>query len=105
MKITLKNSKDIGIYELYDTVAKELGYDVNNPDIHYDCRKINVARNIEENIYEHYKETSENKDSPDIEAAITMALLLYGPKSNQELSDDEVEVEDGFISYENKEEQ
>lgn len=45
MKITVSENK-YGVVEFYDAIAKQLGKDPEKCS--YDCRKINVARNIQD---------------------------------------------------------
>ena len=95
MKIRVP-SKIYGITELYDTVALAMGYnDVS--ELNYDCRNINVALNIQENFFKHYKEDNVEMSEGDFKAAMIALLLNYGPKTDELLSDYEVEVFKGFI--------
>lgn len=50
MKITV-NEKNYGVVEFYDAIAKQLGKDPEKCS--YDCRKINVARNIYAGSYSY----------------------------------------------------
>ena len=90
--------KNYSIVELYDAVAKEMGY-TNISDLEYDCCKINIASNIQDGIYAEYlalgKEQSLHES--DVRTGIAMLLAVSGPKVNGNLADDEVEVLDGFI--------
>ena len=90
--------KNYGIVELYDAVATEMGY-VNTNELEYDCRKINIASNIQDGIYEEYLALgkAQNIHESDIRTGITMLLAVSGPKVNENLANDEVEVLDGFI--------
>lgn len=87
--------KDYGVIELYKEVAELMGVDPE--DFNFDCRNINVAPNIQDGFFAHYRE--ENSDMPEDNFKIGMAMLLlhYGPKVDETLADDEVEVFDGFI--------
>lgn len=58
MKITV-NEKSYGVVELYDAIAKQLGKDPEKCS--YDCRKINVARNIQDGFFEYYKEQDDGR--------------------------------------------
>lgn len=93
------------IVELFDAVAKEMGYE-NPSEIKYDCTKINVAANIQDGFYEHYtniiKESAIRENNiyisdHDIKVGITMHLAMSGPKVDTTLKANEVEVFDGFI--------
>jgi hypothetical protein len=90
--------KNYGIVELYDTVAITMGH-TNTSELEYDCCKINIASNIQDGIYEEYLALgmAQNLHESDIRTGITMLLAVSGPKVNENLADDEVEVLDGFI--------
>lgn len=93
LKVPVKN---YGVTELYDTVAKAMGHeDVSK--LHYDCREINVARNIQDNFFAYYKETIPHSSEMDLKMSVSMILLNYGPKTDEDLADYEVEVSDRFI--------
>lgn len=92
--------KNYSIIELYETAAKEMGY-TNIKELQFDCRKINVAKNIQDGFYDYYTELDKtidpNASETDIQVVVTMLLAVSGPKVDENLSDDEVEVFDGFI--------
>jgi hypothetical protein len=92
MKLKIPN-KNYGITELYDTVANILGY----KNTLYDCTKINVARNIHDSFLKYYRETIPHRYESDLRMSVSMLLLNYGPKVDETLADDEVEVFNGFI--------
>ena len=85
--------------ELYDLVAKEMGY--NSADCKYDCRKVNIAANIQDNLYAYYdklvRETDPTATDNDIRVGTTMLLVMCGPKVDADLKANEVEVFNGFI--------
>lgn len=88
--------KNYGVTELYDAVAKTMGYkDVSR--LTYDCREINVARNIQEGFFAHYREKSPRASESDLKMSVSMILLNYGPKTDETLQDYEVEVTGKFI--------
>lgn len=97
MKVKIPN-KHYGIVELFDAVATEMGF-VSVQNLEYDCRKVNVAKNIQDGIYEKYLELGreQNIDDDDIRVSITMLLACSGPKVDETLAENEVEVFDGFI--------
>ena len=99
MKFKIEN-QPYGIIELYDAVAREMGY-ADTSKINYDCRRINVAANIQDNLYEYYiqnaRETDPNANMKDVRTSITMILAINGPKVDINLADDEVEIFKGFI--------
>ena len=88
--------KNYGITELYDTVAKVMGYkDVSK--LRYDCREIEVARNIQDGFFAHYREVVPHASESELKMSMGMLLLNYGPKTSANLKDYEVEVSAGFI--------
>ena len=88
--------KNYGVTELYDAVAKTMGYK-DMSKLHYDCREISVAPNIQENFFEYYKEANAHLSESDFKMSMGMMLLNYGPKTDESLADYEVEVTDKFI--------
>ena len=95
MRLKVPN-KNYSVTELYDAVAKAMGHkDVSK--LHYDCREINVARNIQDNFFAYYKETIPHSSETDLKMSVSMILLNYGPKTDDDLADYEVEVSDKFI--------
>ena len=95
MKIKVPN-KIYGVTELYDAVATTMGHkDVSK--LHYDCREINVALNIQENFFAYYRAQNPQLSETDLNLGVAMLLLDYGPKTDETLSDYEVEVSDKFI--------
>lgn len=95
MKIIVPK-RNYSITELYDMVATTIGHeDVST--LHYDCREINVASNIQEGFFDYYKEQNPDMSESELSMTVAMLLLNYGPKTNETLCDYEVEVFDGFI--------
>lgn len=95
MKLKLPK-RNYGVTELYDMVATTMGYkDVSK--LRYDCREINVAQNIQDNFFAYYKETIPHSSESDLKMSVSMILLNYGPKTDDNLADYEVEVSDKFI--------
>ena len=91
-KITLalppEASQGVNVVEFYDNVAHIMGMD---PDpLTYDCKKMNVAINIQANIFS-YLDMHFGKDS------IGMIWCCYGPKAYEGLPDDTIEIEHGFF--------
>ena len=99
MKIKIAPRK-CGIVELFDSVAREMGCK-NASELNYDCRHINVAKNIQDMFYEFYTQLAREADNTipdsDIKVGITMLLAMTGPKVDEDLADNEVEVFEGFI--------
>lgn len=97
MKLKVPN-KNYSIVELYDAIATEMGF-VAVQNLEYDCCKVNIAKNLQDGIYEKYLELGreQNVSESDVRVGITMLLVCSGPKVDENLADDEVEVFDGFI--------
>lgn len=100
MKIMISSNEPCGLTEFYDMVATEMGC-TDTSELKYDCRKINVAENIQNNFYAYYtkyaRETQPELTDNDIQTGITITLLMSGPKVDIYLRDNEVEIFDGFI--------
>lgn len=94
MKITVPN-RNYSITELYDTVAALMGKETT--ELKYDCRQINVASNIQDSFFAHYREENQNLSDTDFKMNMSMLLVCYGPKVDATLSENEVEVFEGFI--------
>ena len=94
MKLKVPN-KNYAIPELYDTIAELMGMETK--DLKYDCRCITTAMNIQKGFFAKYRE--DNLDMTETEFNICMAglMLCFGPKVDETLADDEVEIFDGFI--------
>jgi hypothetical protein len=56
-----------------------------------------VAPNIQENFDQYYKNANPDLNESDIKMGVSMMLLNYGPKTDENLKDYEVEVTDKFI--------
>lgn len=94
------------IPELYDAIATELGYNISNKGIRYDCRKVCISENIQKMLYETYEAQNPQAFLADREQAafeVARLLLLYGPKADPSLPDNTVRTEDGFVFYEKEE--
>lgn len=76
----------------YRFVAERFGGFDNLKSI--DCTKINVAKNIQTSWYEAIRSNPIMNESD-----LTMHLLLSGPKVNESLPDNTIELEEGAISY------
>ncbi len=93
-------SKNYSIIELYERVAAEMGYLI--PDkLQFDCCKINVAKNIQDGFYACYMDIIRDEhpkaSESDMRAGIAMILIQCGPKVDENLAENEVEVFEGFI--------
>lgn len=100
MKILISNDAPMHLTQFYETVARQMNCSVKS-ETNYDCRKINVAENIQDRFYEYYtalaRETEPAPSENDIKIDITMLLVMSGPKVDPTLEANEVEVFDGFI--------
>lgn len=76
----------------YETVASVAGYEVKQEDI-FDCTKVNVSANVQENIIAAYQE----KDTSLEKSSVISLLLMAGPKVDAGLPDNTVEIFDGYI--------
>ena len=87
------------LVEFYNAVATEMGC-TDTRELHYDCTKINIAANIQEDFYEYYakvaRETDPTLSESDIRVGTTMLLAMSGPKVDKSLKANEVEIFDGF---------
>lgn len=88
-------AKNYSITELYDAAAELMGRETKN--LKYDCRCINVAPNIQDGFFAHYREENQNISENEFKMGVAMMLLNYGPKVDENLADNEIEVFDGFI--------
>lgn len=88
------------LVSFYDVVAKGLGY-FDTRERKYDCTKINIAENIQDDFFKYYtqaaRETDPTLSENDIRASIAMLLMCSGPKVDPTLKANEVEIFDGFI--------
>lgn len=99
MKLTIK-SMPCSLTEFYDTVATEMGY-TDTSNLNYDCREVNIASNIQDDFYNYYigitRETDSTVSEHDARVGTTMLLAMCGPKVDENLKANEVEVFEGFI--------
>lgn len=97
--LTLNDSEieNKGVVEFYDSVALHLGYvDIGN--LQYDCRKINVALNIQDAIFAAYESSFHEPLSKDqAQEEIGMRWVISGPKTKESLANNEIEIQEGFI--------
>ena len=86
--------KNLDVAAFYEVVASEIVSDLADKKVwRYDCTKINVANNIQDNFYDFYK--SKGAD----ETSITMHLCQRGPKVDKKLGRNEAEVFFGFVEF------
>lgn len=99
MKLTLSKTK-YGLPDFYDAVARKMSYTTTD-NLNYDCREITISKEIQDGFYKYYaeslSETNPSLSEREIQTSITMLLLMSGPKVDETLKVNEVEVFDGFI--------
>lgn len=80
------------IVGLYEKVAEKMNIE-DSDDTTYDCKKITVSKDVADQIFKYYEET----DPTDSKEAMGMRWVIYGPKTDDELPDGTVIVQDGFF--------
>lgn len=85
-KVIVIDVVEESITELYDRVAVAMGKEVSD-DLNYDCKKIEVSKDIADAIERRYSDTM----------SFSMAWLCFGPKVNEDLKNGEVLVDEGFF--------
>lgn len=80
----------------YRTVAEMLGYEENEKTL-YDCTRILVADNVQDAIIASYKAACSKVTTEQI---ITH-LAIFGPKVAEDLKENEVVLQEGFVSTKN----
>lgn len=95
-KLELSDYVGIDLPKFYDIVAEKVLSRPLNEDEVYDCTKIDVAENIQDEWFRHY---GDDLGAPDYQ--IAMMLACYGPKVDSDLGIDEIIVYEGFISKRN----
>ena len=108
LEVGLEKMKGVDLFRLYQVIAEEMGYDSTDKRLRYDCRKICISKEMQQMLYESYEAMYPEqfqRDRRGAKLSVTMLLATSGPKVNQELDADMVEIEEGFLSYVEKEEQ
>lgn len=83
------------LYNFYRTAAEILGYEEDEKTM-YDCRRILVAANVQDAIIASYKAAYPKVT----EEQILIHLAISGPKVAEDLVENEVVLQDGFVSTE-----
>lgn len=95
-KKVLKETVDLflkeGIVPFYTKVAEEFSLNVAEDSI-FDCRKIIVADNIMQQWFSQFEE----EHGKSAGGNLSCYLCISGPKKDEELGEDEVEIQDGFL--------
>lgn len=87
------------VIQLYESIGKLFG--VDGPEARYDCRCILVSKNIQDAIYRSYEQLypEEFAENPvEFSTQVTMLLANSGPKVDETLSNNTVEVQEGFFT-------
>ena len=98
MNISIKPEDSVNITNIvsfYDNVAETIGLDKDA--VRYDCTKIDVSRNIQDNIFSVW----EKMGASDLE--IGMTWCNSGPKTDDKLPHDTINITHGFFRNENDE--
>lgn len=85
---------------LYEAIAHALGADGGDDDLCYDCTKVNISADLQDEIYEAYRAEyiDEYRRTPgSFDAEVAMLLARSGPKVDRALPMRHAEVFDGFL--------
>ncbi len=95
VKITLTTDEleNLGLDEFYDLIGKKLYPYFDLSEVEYDCSLINISNNIQEKWFSYYGRQGNSKSS------IIMFLVMSGPKVDEKLKDNEVEIFNGFATF------
>ena len=101
-KMTLTRSDfSEGLVSTYENIARKDGYPVTD-NTTYDCRKLDVADNIQEAWIGFYQNRTKSEhphlSEYEIKKNIMALLLNCGAKASPLLSDNEVLIHPGFAS-------
>jgi len=94
--ITKIKAKPYSLMGLYDAIAEAIGKDPET--CRYDCRKVNIASNLQQCIYDYYIAQNPEYPQSQVECEVSMLLVTAGPKADKTLQNDAVEIFDGFIT-------
>lgn len=103
LEIDNKKLEEMLLSQFYELVGEELGFDTTDETIRYDCRKIEIAKNIQDIFYLAYETAYPDAFAGNYSQAmteVTMILALSGPKVNRNLPDNTVSIEEDFITFE-----
>lgn len=85
-------SPNLNLAAFYGKVAEEFQISVGENE-EFDCTKIQIAPNIQEQWHEQFEREYGEKER----WKINMLLCMSGPRVNQKLCDNEVEIEENWI--------
>ena len=80
----------------YRTAAEALGYE-ENENTRYDCRRILVSHHVQDAIIASYKAAFPKISTKEV----IILLTISGPKTAEDLEENEVVLQEGFVSTKN----
>ena len=90
-----------GLLKTYENAAIKSGYTVTDQTT-YDCRRLDVAGNIQDAWIARYRRDllakSPELNESDVNQQIMSLLLNFGAKVSPNLSDNEIRIHPGFAS-------
>jgi len=98
MNVSIKPEDSVNITDIvsfYDNVAETMG--LNKDAVRFDCTKIDVSRNIQENIFSVWEKMGASR------LEIGMMWCNSGPKTDDTLPQDTISITHGFFRNENDE--
>ena len=98
MNVSIKPEDSVNITSIvsfYDNVAETMG--LNKDAVRFDCTKIDVSRNIQENIFSVWEKMGASNFE------IGMTWCNSGPKTDDTLPQDTISITHGFFRNENDE--
>jgi hypothetical protein len=91
--LTTEELENLSLDEFYELIGKKVYPVFDLSEVQYDCTFINIANNIQEKWFNYYSRQGNSMTS------IAMLLVIGGPKVNNSLNDNEVEIFDGFVDF------
>ena len=90
-----------GLMKTYENAARKSGYPITEQTM-YDCRKLDVAKNVQDAWISFYHDDALDRSpdlaESDVNQKVMSLLLNYGAKVSPLLSDNEVLIHPGFAS-------
>lgn len=96
IEIDIEKIRGLKITEFYEYIAGELGFN-NDNNLSYDCRKIEISKEIQDVIYQTYQNLNPDIPKNSVNLEVTKIMLIYGPKAYEHLKSNEVIVLEGFV--------
>lgn len=100
LRLTPEETSNKTVFQLYMTVGTRLGYQSDSDHVYFDCCKLNIAQNIQNNIFAAYRKENAaafGASPEEFNRCVAGLLLRSGPKVNDALPDNAVEVMPGFV--------